>query len=336
MNLSTHEFNYVTTEAPPTPGRRLVDDDLMRAWTLHLKWYLLPVLFIGATLSSTIVVESLAQGTDSEDAIGAQLSALFLATLTISALGQVGLRWLFLNPRIRVVNNADHGPALVVPHRIKNRILGGLGCILAAAAFYPIPLDLNAPSTLLSKLSAGNPQAIVITALIAIPLLLALVRTQYRLVLSPSELRIHHRTLIFFMIFDRETVIAWDEIRITRTARVVENARGPRLKFPTFQISANQATEHRRHGSKIVETVKEYSHITVDATRLTAEPNMLVTLLEHMRDHPADRELLSSHSARLMLTPPPVTQRWAAARKSRNETKLYVVQPTNIARETAV
>ncbi len=104
-----------------------------------------------------------------------------------------------------------------------------------------------------------------------------------------------------FLLWDDIAQISADEL-VTGTGRTEE--RNPRITLrSTTPIPAGQQLKFDAE-----------NEITVMAHQLVAEPNTLLSLLRFLKDNPDQRDIVARPDARELLTPPPLRERFHAAR----------------------
>ncbi|WP_222430079.1 hypothetical protein [Rhodococcus rhodochrous] len=246
--------------------------------------------------------------------VGAIGGSLAVAVIAISTLRSAGFRNLRTPRSITVQHDPEHGVVLTI---FTNRttmwttVVAMLGLVAygSAAAFVwhsglgeallPINRD-NSESALFIAVCAAS------MGLIAI--LIVSIRFETTLYICQRGVRRHVRRRVFFkkQVFD--IFLSWEGI--TRIGVGNLGVGGGTTVHPVIDLhTAEPITPEARtrHDS-------EY-RVAVMAHQLVTEPNTLFALLERLAENPHDRELLTKSDAVDLLRPPPLRERFRAARQ---------------------
>ncbi|NLE81838.1 MAG: hypothetical protein GX610_20110 [Rhodococcus sp.] len=162
--------------------------------------------------------------------------------------------------------------------------------------------------------SGANFMGIIGVVALLITVGLLAFRSPSDLQLTPSGVTRHVRRHRGFKVTDVNNFAAWTDITaITPETQVVSS--GP----SDIHNQLIRVTFRGADASQTDATVEQ--DFLIQAHLLVAEPNTLYSLMKHMQEHPEDRNLLAREDAAGLLTPPPLRDRFRAAREAKKAEK---------------
>lgn len=205
--------------------------------------------------------------------------------------------------------NSEHENGIHIPHK-RDLLVILLLCSLPIATLPALlPHQNQGDFTLLDEvfLRIGGPvgAAVLGTLSLAIFILSLVIRTPTFLGIYPNGLHLVVRRHIPFFTSTTEQVIEWDHIEsITPTLYSGPNSNSP-TRHPVIRIDGEVVDP--RTGDKV-------SSLEVPVYRLTGEPNTIYRLLRFFHENPDKRSILSDCDSIEFLRPPPLRERFLAAR----------------------
>ncbi|WP_127946780.1 hypothetical protein [Rhodococcus spongiicola] len=240
---------------------------------------------------------------------------VMLGLSSMGMLGKSGFRSIGLPRRITACDSDRYGQGIQIPkERLEHAaLITALFGAATAGLTTAITWYLGIGETLLPFGRETNAGANFMgvcggVALIAALFLLA-IRLPTTVSIHPTGVRRHVRQWRGLSFKTYDAFLRWDDIaRISADELVVgggssETGR-PRI---TLKSATPVPAEHQLG-------FDGENEITLMAYQLVAEPNTLLALLQFMRDNPDQRGIVARPDARELLTPPPLRERFRAAR----------------------
>lgn len=270
-------------------------------------------LLIAACVSFAFVQDTI-RTKDFQVTLGAAGGSIALFVIARSSFRRAGLRDLRPHRDIRFRHDRDRGPGISIPTRRTEvwttvAVMLGLAAYGSAAAFawhsglgealLPISRDNSESALFIAVCAAGM-------GLIAV--LIVSIRFETTLYISPRGVRRYVRRRVFFkkQVFDIS--LSWEGIARIGVGSL--GVGGGTTVHPVIDLHTNEPIPpeaRTRHDSEC--------RVAVMAHQLVTEPNTLFALLERLAENPRDRELLTKSDAVELLCPPPLRERFRAARK---------------------
>ncbi|MEV0946554.1 hypothetical protein [Rhodococcus sp. NPDC049939] len=292
-----------------------VSGDLEQQWPQRLRYGALAfsVLTIPA---AGLMVRVAIDGVAADDlgfALGFAGGAVLMVCVFFIGLENAGFRSIGLSRKIKHCTDV-HGIGIQIP--MGNAVplmvvmLGGVGvyCLTAAASWYFGMGESLMPAGRDS--GAGALYVLIIGGVaVATIVLLLIFRTPTVISVYPNGIRRHARKWRGLSIKTFDKFLTWDEIgSITADSLVVRSSwhevRNPLIKLQTVAVVPPSMRL----------PLDSDEHVTIAAHLHVAEPNTLLSLLLFLKDNPDQRGIVAGPDARELLTPPPLRERFRAAR----------------------
>lgn len=269
-------------------------------------------LLTGACVSLAFTFDTF-RTSDVRVAIGATGSSIAVLILTISSFRGAGFRNLRLPRSVAVHHDPEHGAGLRIPTNgtdVWTTVAAMLGLTTyGTAAAYASYTGLGEA---LLPFGRDNREGALFMAVCAVCLgtiavLIASIRFNTTLYICERGIRRHVRRRIFLkkQVFDM--FVPWEGV--TRVGVGDLGVRGGNTANPVIDLHTTELVppeSKTRHDSE--------HRLAIMAHQLVVEPNTLFHLLKRLVDNPRDRGLLADAEALGLLRPPPLRERFRAAR----------------------
>ncbi|QNG20184.1 hypothetical protein G4H71_13480 [Rhodococcus triatomae] len=281
---------------------------------LRISWIILLAL-LGALIpfTSEMIFRGILEG--ESGVVSGSLGALaILISGLIGTTGKVAAHR-NLSPRIREATAQAQGRGVVVPSVTLRH--AWLIFMLAGAAVYGLAASLLwhvvGNDTLIANSRDPDVGATVLGILGAGAVVMLVLLTPFlswsQVILIPEGIRRIHRPRVPIFSKGYDTSIPWDSIDRVEPDVM---SRGYSRNMPIINLHHNLEISDRPH-------YDGDGRLTLLLNDLVAEPNTLLALIEDVHANPERRHLLATPEARLLLTPPPLRERWAAAKRLKRE-----------------
>ncbi len=307
--MNTREDDHHISPVPPAMPPQQWPQRVSYGWLAALAM---------ALIGAGIGVLSVMLGIRRDEAgitIGFAALTLMIILVSIGMLQFVGFRWIRLSSRISSTTT-EHGVGIKIPADRSILLLvvllacGAVSGLTAAATWY---MDFGETLLPASRDNRGgaNVMAILGAAGLVMAILFLMFRAPATLQLTPSGVRYHIRRHCFFRTIDIDNCADWsDIISIIPETHIIPNSFSD-LHNPLVRVTVRQS-------SSTSTDIASDEEILIRAHLLVSEPNTLLSLINRMKDHPEDRELLAEPESRKLLMPPPLRARFRSARKSKS------------------
>ncbi|NLU82721.1 hypothetical protein [Rhodococcus sp. HNM0569] len=241
-------------------------------------------------------------------------SAVLLSGLVFMTLRLGGVAWIGRSRRIKPIHGRDGGGVAVPGQWAIYLVLWMIALSCAVIGFSVWYAQSNGQGATVatpsrdSAAGAGFMLAVGVVGLAGMTTLLLLRPINQTHVSTDGIRRIDGKGLIRRR---RDVLIPW-----TALSKVVPTEELVDTRYVTVR---HQLVELHHPGFTHDERVRlDTEHQTIlRLSQLVAEPNTLFALIDDMHRHPDRRALLSGPDATALLTPPPLRERWRAARELR-------------------
>ncbi|WP_169846795.1 hypothetical protein [Rhodococcus marinonascens] len=289
----------------------------LEMWPQKLKYTWLASLALPIFVAWAGVI-SIAKGVRQSEAgmvIGFTAFLMLVTVASVFAIRSAGFRSVSLSRRVLSLN-ADHRVGIRIPKRRDDALLailftcGAVTGLTTASTWY-----FGLGETLLptSRDTSGGANYMAIAGIVSLLLALLSLAIQENAVLNlaPSGIQYLVRRRRFFRTKNIETFVEWDRVeKITPDTQIVTTG-ASQIHNPLINICASPTTDSYTDSGTDEETV-------IRVYQLVSEPNTLFSLMQYMKDHPEERELLAQPESLKLLTPPPLRARFRSARKSKS------------------
>lgn len=264
---------------------------------------------------------NVARGIQSGDGVVVVGSAAFTIMMGLASVGMVrnaGFRWIKLSPRVSARQTAGGAGIAIPTGRLVPLLVSCLACVALGGLTASIAWHLGIGETLLPASRDNSAGANFMGICGAVGLVFAvfflLFRSPSVLQLTPSGVAYHRRCRRGFRVINVDEFAAWADIASIRPETHVVHTGQSEIHNPLVRVT------YRESDSPSADAAAEQDFL-IRAFMLTVEPNTLHSLMKRMNEHPEDRDLLAGEDAAQLLTPPPLRERFRAAREAKKVEK---------------
>lgn len=274
-----------------------------------------------ATACIFLGVDAVAEGINEHEtvmAVGFAAFTLMMTLLLPVGIRLAGFRRIRRSARISTAPTT-HGTGVSIPTgRSVLLLIAALGCVAVAGLVTSASWHFELGESLFLASRDDQAGANVMGAFGAVALLCAVFLLTFRspavLLLTPSGVEHHERRYRGFRSTNVDGVAAWSDIIAIEPETLIVRSNGPDVHNPQVRVT------YRGGDSSQMDSVAERDFL-IQAHLMVAEPNTLYSLMKHMDEHPEDRDLLAREDAVQLLTPPPLRERFRAAREAKKAEK---------------
>ena len=270
-------------------------------------------LLLWVAAAATYVVDG-----DAVAAIGFSCVGILVSILVVTALRSTGFRNFSPGRAVRNVRSDDHGAGLAVArgYNVAN-LIGAAICLGSGywAMLYVASRGGDA-TTLVSpgRATQQSESSYILLGAITLLIGLALIAIRIRASVTIYESGIQRMESFRFTFHHRRTTtfLGWDEMAgVVRDVKIVPTGWGAQ-NIPVLRLVRSETAP----GQSNLDTAQS---VGLAVNRLPVDAQTLYSLAKSMFDSEDRRRLLATPEARLLLTPPPLRERWAAAKRLKRE-----------------
>ncbi|MEV0946551.1 hypothetical protein [Rhodococcus sp. NPDC049939] len=247
-------------------------------------------------------------------AAGSAGGLILFVGLVLTTIMLAGFRWVGLSRRI-TRSRSEYGEGIQIP-------TGRVGLVTLSAMFigcsmYALAAVIASYSGLGSKLlPAGRDtetgrtyMVILCVGALVIATALLLFRTSTVIGIYPSGVSRDTRKRVAFSVRRFETFLSWNDIDNVVADETVVNSGSSAIHHPLIKLQNSSNIP-----ADMLLKFDGTDEITLMAKLFVAEPNTLLSLLRFLKDNPDQRDIVAQPDAFELLTPPPLRERFRAAR----------------------
>lgn len=275
------------------------------------------VLLIGVCGIGVLGVVNGLQQNDALMTAGSVTFSLMILIVSCIIVRLAGFRWVSLSPRISI-GPTKYGIGVRIPTGRSTLVLvtllasGAALGIVTATSWY-LGLETLLPASRDNQAGA-NVMGIFGVIAFLFTIFLLTFRSPAVLQLTQSGVAHHVRRHRGLRIANVDDFAAWSSVTAITPETLIVNTGQSEEHNPQIRVT------YRGSGSSHSDPAEEQDFL-IQAHLMVAEPNTLYSLMKHMHEHPEDRHLLAEESAVQLLKPPPLRDRFRAAREVKKAEK---------------
>lgn len=291
---------------------------------LQVGWLLLAIFMISFAVAASVAAIADAGRETSSTVAGSIGMAVLFATLSLLSITIAGFRLIGLSRRIkRCLSPQGEGIQIPTGRFMLLLIISMLG----VCGVYGLTTSMALHSGVGEKLMpAGRDashaalyMAILGGAALAIAILLLTCRTFTVLRIYPTGVERYTRRRRIFLLKTFDTFLPWDDITAVIADDMVVNSGGSQVHHPMIKLQTREPLP-----PEMLLKFDSEDAITVMAKLFVVEPNTLLYLLRFLKDNPDQRGIVARPDAPQLLTPPPLFERFRAARALKKTARLEI------------
>ncbi|RVW03195.1 hypothetical protein EF834_08430 [Rhodococcus spongiicola] len=285
--------------------------------SLRVAW-----LALAALMFMLAVVSGFSTITDIRDeepgiAVGTAGGFILFVGLLLSTIMLSGFRWIGLSRRISRCGS-EYGEGIQIPTGRAGVL--SLSVMFVGCSAYALVAVIASYSGLGNKLlPAGRDtetgrtyMAVLFVGALVIATVLLMFRSSTTLRIYPGGVERFTRKRMLFSVRRSEIFLPWDNIQnVVADEIVIANGQSA-VRHPIIKLQNSSNVPDR-----MLLKFESTHELALMAKLFVAEPNTLLSLLRFLKDSPDQRDIVARPDARELLTPPPLRERFRAARQAK-------------------